>query len=78
MFKKVDRRPSLRPANRRLSTGPDLVHLMTPGRRVVRGPNWKWGDQVCNYINILDVAYTYIYNIYIYVCVYIHINIIVA
>ena len=48
--KEVDRRLSLRSVSRRLSTGPSLVHLMTAGRRVVRGPNWKWGDQVCSHI----------------------------
>ena len=29
-------------------TGPKLVHLFTPGTRVVRGPDWRYmyGDQV--------------------------------
>ena len=27
-------------------TGPTLINLFTPGTRVVRGPDWKWGDQV--------------------------------
>ena len=29
--------------------GPDSFDLMTPGTRVVRGPDWKWGQQVCLY-----------------------------
>lgn len=27
-------------------TGPEVVKLMKIGTRVVRGPDWKWGDQV--------------------------------
>ena len=27
-------------------TGPALVDFFTPGTRVVRGPDWRWGDQV--------------------------------
>jgi len=28
-------------------TGPALVRRIAVGVRVVRGPDWKWGDQVC-------------------------------
>ena len=28
------------------ASGPELVPHLTPGTRVVRGPDWKWGDQV--------------------------------
>lgn len=27
-------------------TGPEMAKLMTKGTRVVRGPDWKWADQV--------------------------------
>ena len=27
-------------------TGPEVARLMKVGTRVVRGPDWKWGDQV--------------------------------
>ena len=27
-------------------TGPALIDFFTPGTRVVRGPDWSWGDQV--------------------------------
>lgn len=27
-------------------TGPELASLMKIGTRVVRGKDWKWGDQV--------------------------------
>lgn len=27
-------------------TGPDMAKRMKIGTRVVRGPDWKWGDQV--------------------------------
>ena len=27
-------------------SGPDLARLMHVGTRVVRGADWKWGDQV--------------------------------
>ena len=30
-------------------TGPALIDLFTPGTRVVRGPDWKWGNQVRMY-----------------------------
>ena len=29
-----------------LLSGPDLARLMHVGTRVVRGADWKWGDQV--------------------------------
>ena len=28
-------------------TGPEMAKRMKIGTRVVRGPDWKWGDQVC-------------------------------
>ena len=28
------------------ATGPEVVPRLLPGVRVVRGPDWKWGDQV--------------------------------
>lgn len=28
-------------------SGPELASLMKIGTRVVRGKDWKWGDQVC-------------------------------
>lgn len=34
-------------------TGPDVAKRMKIGTRVVRGPDWKWGDQVHN--NVLRV-----------------------
>lgn len=27
-------------------TGVEVISRLTPGTRVVRGPDWKWGDQV--------------------------------
>ena len=30
------------------ASGPDVVPRLLPGVRVVRGPDWKWGDQVSN------------------------------
>ena len=27
-------------------TGAEMANLMKLGTRVVRGPDWKWGDQV--------------------------------
>lgn len=29
-----------------VTTGPGVVPYLKPGLRVVRGPDWKWGDQV--------------------------------
>ncbi len=29
-----------------VSSGPGLLPYIKPGLRVVRGPDWKWGDQV--------------------------------
>ena len=28
------------------TSGPEVVPRLTHGARVVRGPDWKWGDQV--------------------------------
>lgn len=28
-------------------TGVEVIPHLTPGTRVQRGPDWKWGDQVC-------------------------------
>jgi len=36
-----------------LLSGPDLARLMHVGTRVVRGADWKWGDQV---LQILQLA----------------------
>lgn len=32
-------------------SGPELAAMMKIGTRVVRGVDWKWGDQVCLYKN---------------------------
>jgi hypothetical protein len=37
-----------------LLSGPDLARLMHVGTRVVRGADWKWGDQV---LEITSVAF---------------------
>ena len=29
------------------AVGPDMARMMKVGTRVIRGPDWKWGDQVC-------------------------------
>lgn len=34
-----------------VTSGPNVVPYIKPGLRVVRGPDWKWGDQVLNYFN---------------------------
>ena len=31
-------------------SGPELAAMMKISTRVVRGVDWKWGDQVSNYI----------------------------
>ena len=36
-----------------LLSGPDLVRLMHVGTRVVRGADWKWGDQVLAFLPFL-------------------------
>lgn len=32
-------------------TGPEMARLLKIGTRVVRGVDWKWGDQVCLIMN---------------------------
>ena len=39
-------------------TGPDMAKRMRIGTRVVRGPDWKWGDQVQQH-DLLDCEYPY-------------------
>ncbi len=36
-----------------LLSGPDLARLMHVGTRVVRGADWKWGDQVLAFLPFL-------------------------
>ena len=31
------------------TVGPDMARMMKVGTRVIRGPDWKWGDQVCKH-----------------------------
>ena len=33
------------------ASGPDVVPRLLPGVRVIRGPDWKWGDQVSTVIH---------------------------
>lgn len=35
-------------------SGPELASILKIGTRVVRGKDWKWGDQVIFYICIYD------------------------
>lgn len=39
-------------------TGPDMAKRMKIGTRVVRGPDWKWGDQVQQHV-LLDYDQSY-------------------
>lgn len=39
-------------------TGPDMAKRMKIGTRVVRGPDWKWGDQVQQHV-LLDCDQSY-------------------
>ena len=41
-------------------TGAAVLHLFTLGRKVVRGPDWKWGDQV----QLLVLCFTSIAEVY--------------
>lgn len=34
-------------------SGPELAALMKIGTRVVRGVDWKWGDQVCSRVVLI-------------------------
>ena len=34
-------------------TGGEMAKLMKSGTRVVRGPDWKWGDQVIIFLSTL-------------------------
>ena len=34
------------------TSGPELANMMKIGTRVMRGVDWKWGDQVRNYTHI--------------------------
>ena len=29
------------------TVGPEMARMMKVGTKVIRGPDWKWGDQVC-------------------------------
>lgn len=40
-------------------SGAEQASLMKPGTRVVRGPDWKWGDQDGNPPTVGAVAGTY-------------------
>lgn len=37
---------SSRSASIPVTSGPGLLPYLKPGLRVIRGPDWKWGDQV--------------------------------
>lgn len=39
-------------------TGPDMAKRMKIGTRLVRGPDWKWGDQVQQHV-LLDYDQSY-------------------
>lgn len=38
-----------------VSSGPSLLPYIKPGLRVIRGPDWQWGDQV---------SYFYVFKIF--------------
>ena len=40
-------------------TGPEMAKRMKIGTRVVRGPDWKWGDQVLFYNKITNFHLPY-------------------
>ena len=45
-------------------SGPDIAKLMKIGTRVVRGADWKWGDQVSEFTlkQVLLQSYTNLYR----------------
>lgn len=48
------KQPLSRSASIPVTTGPGLVPYIKPGLRVVRGPDWKWGDQVNRFHKAID------------------------
>ena len=57
-------------------SGPELASRMKIGTRVMRGIDWKWGDQV-GYIHMSHDTYIHTHldtkwpaEIYIYICMY--------
>ena len=49
---------SFRPSVPVSLTGPEMAKLMTKGTRVVRGPDWKWANQVLLSMTQTSIIYT--------------------
>lgn len=45
-----------------VSSGPSLLPYIKPGLRVIRGPDWQWGDQVRYFyvFKIFSIVFTFI------------------
>lgn len=46
-------------------SGPELAAMMKIGTRVMRGVDWKWGDQV-----LRDLVYYFGYTLLLYILIY--------
>lgn len=54
----IDENKKARKPTPLLPVGPEMAGMMKIGSKVVRGPDWKWGDQVSEITPTFTIFYT--------------------